>query len=107
MGHVINGTVSYANISRNPTEELPNYADVRIRGNVDLTHHTAEQIGWAILASHTGMEVMELHSLLPAAVHVFEIRPPWTRGWPEYVCSYRASHAAPVDIEPLIGADQK
>ena len=108
MGHIINATVSYANISRSPRPELPNYADVRINTNLQhLTHRTVEEIGWATLAQHTGIEPMVLQGLLPAAVGVFEIRPPWKRGWPEYVISYRAETPAPVDIEPLIGANSQ
>jgi hypothetical protein len=107
MGHIINGTVSYANISRLPAEDLPNYADVRIRTNLQrLAHKTVEEIGWAILAEHTGLDPLVLHGLLPAPVGVFEIRPPWKRGWPEYVVTYRAETPEPVNIEPLIGAEK-
>jgi hypothetical protein len=101
MGFVLNATVSYANL-QNLTEECPAYADVRIRGNVDLPLRTAEELGWAVLQQHSGIDSLILRGLLPRAVQVFEIRPPWERGWPEYVVTFRAEEHAPIDIEPLV-----
>lgn len=106
MGHIINATVSYANL-QNLTEETPAYADVRIRGNVDLPHTTAEDIGWAVLAKHSGIETLILRGLLNRQVQVFEIRPPWERGWPEYVVTFRAGEPRTLDIEPLIKETQQ
>jgi hypothetical protein len=101
MGHVINGTVSIAHV-HNVTEDNPAYADIRIRTNLTLPLTTAEQIAWAILAEHSGIETLILRGLLSAGAHVYEIKPSWQRGWPEYIVSFRASHAAPVNIEPLM-----
>ncbi len=106
MGHIINATVSYANL-QNLTEEHPAYADVRVRGNVTLPLLTAEEIGWAVLASHSGIAPLILRGLLPAPVRVIEMRPPWPRGWPEYVCSYRAETPAPIDTETLVRGSAK
>lgn len=102
MGHVINGTVSYARLD-NVTEENPAAADVRIRTNLTLPLTTAEEIGWAILAKQSGHDQLILRGLLGERPHVYEILPPWQRGWPEYIISYRATHTAPApDIEPLV-----
>jgi hypothetical protein len=101
MGHIVNATVSYMHLT-NLTDDMPAYADVRIRSNLDLPHRTAEEIGWAVLEKQSGIETLILRGLLQAAVHVYEIRPPWERGWPEYLLAFRATDPVPLDIEPLI-----
>lgn len=63
-------------------------ADVRISSTLELSNHTSREIGLALLAKHTGKDVLHLDGRLPVAM-VFPIEPAWQPRQREYLVSYR------------------